>query len=152
MEKERTFELVPVLDEETGIYKVKNFEDAKAIVVEYLDENVGKLIEKPENYTINDIKAMRTEIRKKKDAITQARINTNALLLGTFNSQLKEIETTLDSADKKLKERVDAYNLMVKGNDVKPKIITLVVKGYDAKAIEKVRNIALQNGLSAEVK
>ena len=98
-------------------------------------------------------KKARTDLRKHKDAITQARISINALLLGDFNTQLKNIETILDNADKDIKARVDEYNLAKKGNDTgKPKVISLVVKGYDAKAIEKVKAQALKLGLSAEVK
>ena len=152
MEEERTFELVPVLDEATGKYVVKSFDNVREIVRDFIDREVNRVSVIEDDMTFKDVKATRTDIRKKKDAITQARLHINALLLGEFNAQLKEIETMLDEADKTLKAKVDTYNEEVKGKDNKPKVITLVVKGYDAKAIEKVKALALKSGLTAEVK
>ena len=152
MLEENTFELVPVLDEATGKYVVQKFDAMKEIVRDFLEREVNKVIEINDDVSFKDVKATRTDIRKKKEAITQARLNINALLLGDFNAQLKEIEGMLDDGDKTLKAKVDAYNELVKGKDNKPKVITLVVKGFDPKAIEKIKAFALKNGCTAEVK
>lgn len=152
MLEERTFELIPVLDEATGKYIVKSFDNVKTIVNEFIEREVNRVSVINDDLTFKDVKMTRTDIRKKKDAITQARLHINALLLGEFNSQLKEIETMLDEADKELKAKVDVYNEQVKGKDNKPKVITLVVKGFDVKAIDKIKAFALKNGCTAEVK
>ena len=152
MLEERTFELVPVLDEATGKYAVKSFDNVKEIVSDFIEREVNRVTVISDDLTFKNVKATRTDIRKKKDAITQARLHINALLLGEFNAQLKEIETMLDEADKTLKAKVDTYNEEIKGKENKPKVITLVVKAFDMKSIEKVKAFALKNGCTAEVK
>lgn len=150
--EEKTFELVPVLDKKTGQYEVKDFDNVKKIVADFIEREVTPIKEITDDVMFKSTKELRTDIRKKKEAITQARIQINSLLLGTFNGQLKDIEAMLDSSDKVLKEKVDAYNELVKGKDNKPKVITLVVKGFDPKAIEKIKALALKSGCTAEVK
>lgn len=150
--EEKTFELVPVLDKKTGQYEVKDFENVKKIVADFIEREVVPIKEITDDVMFKNTKELRTDIRRKKEAITQARIQINSLLLGTFNGQLKDIEAMLDSSDKVLKEKVDAYNELVKGKDNKPKVITLVVKGFDPKAIEKIKALALKSGCTAEVK
>lgn len=152
MLEERTFELVPVLDEATGKYAVKSFDNVKEIVSDFIEREVNRVTVISDDLTLKNVKATRTDIRKKKDAITQARLHINALLLGEFNAQLKEIETMLDEADKTLKAKVDTYNEEIKGKENKPKVITLVVKAFDMKSIDKVKAFALKNGCTAEVK
>lgn len=152
MLEEKTFELVPVLDEGTGKYVVADFDNVKKIVHDFIEREVNKVQVIKDDIAFKGVKTTRTDIRKKKDAITQARLHINALLLGDFNAQLKEIETMLDEADKTLKGKVDAYNEEMKGKDNKPRVITLTCKGFNAKAIEKVREYALKQGLTAEVK
>ena len=150
--EEKTFELVPVLDKKTGQYAVKDFDNVKKIVSDFIGREVTPIKEIADDITFKSVKELRTDIRKKKDAITQARIQINSLLLGTFNGQLKDIEAMLDGSDKYLKEKIDTYNELVKGKDNKPKVITLVIKGFDPKAIEKIKALALKSGCTAEVK
>lgn len=152
MLEEKTFELVPVLDETTGKYVVKGFDNVKEIVRDFVEREVNRVKVIEDDIAFKDVKATRTDIRKKKDAIKDARLHINALLLGDFNAQLKEIETMLDGADVALKEKVDAYNEAVKGKDNKPKVITLVIKGFDMVAINKLKESALKCGCTAEVK
>lgn len=153
MLEENKFDLVPVLDSNTGHYVIADYERVVELVKNYANEAVEATAVIADDIAFATAKKARTDLRKHKDAITQARISINALLLGDFNTQLKNIETILDNADKDIKARVDEYNLAKKGNDTgKPKVISLVVKGYDAKAIEKVKAQALKLGLSAEVK
>lgn len=153
MEETHTFELVPVLDENTGKYVVKSFNDAKKIVADFIEREVNTIATISDDIAYSSARKVRTDIRKKKEAITQARIHINALLLGEFNAQLKEIETMLDAADKTLKGKVDTYAIESKGKvDNKPKVITLVIKGYDAKSIKKVKDTAIKLGLAVEEK
>ncbi len=149
----KSFALTPVLDERTGKYVVDKFGDAKKLVADFIEREVNSVTVVDSEPIYKVAKETRTDIRKKKDAITQARININALLLGDFNAQLKEIEAMLDEADKSLKAKIDDYNVNVKGKvDNRPRVITLVVKGYDEKLINKVKDYAVKYGLSAEVK
>ena len=153
LEEENKFDLVPVIDKETGNYVIKDYDNVTKIVDDYVATALKATEVIGDDIAFSEAKKVRTDIRKHKEAITQARIHINALLLGTFNEQLKTIETKLDSADKEIKTKVDTYNTEVKGKlDNKPKVITLTVKGYDAKAIEKVKALAVKCGLSAEVK
>jgi predicted DNA-binding protein YlxM (UPF0122 family) len=152
MLEEKTFELTPVLDSETGNYVVNDYNVAKEIVADFIEREVNSITEINDELTFSSVKKTRTDIRKRKDMITQARLQINALLLGKFNEQLKEIETMLDNADKVLKGKVDKYATEVKGKENKPKVITLVCKGYNEKEIQKVREFALKHGLTAEVK
>lgn len=151
--EEKKFDLVPVIDDATGNYVIKDYDSVLRIVNEYVEKAVNENANVTDDVTFKHCKDTRTDIRKHKDVITQARIHINALLLGQFNEQLKTIETLLDATDKALKAKVDAYNTDVKGKvDLKPKVITLTVKGYDAKAINKVKDLAVKLGLNAEVK
>ena len=96
-------------------------------------------------------KNTRTDIRKKADVIKNARINVTKMLTGTFEEQLKEIEKMLTSADNTLREKVTVYEAEHKSKIAKPKKITLVVKSYDMKLIEKVKAYAIKNGLEANI-
>ncbi len=147
------FALTPVLDNDTGKYVIDHFDAVLQTVKEYIDAAANAIAQIADPETLRLAKDSRTEIRKKKEAIKDARIQINALLLGQFNEQLKTIEGMLDEADKSLKAKIDAYNEETKGPQAtKPKVMTLTVKGYDAKAIEKVKKLALSLGLQAEVK
>lgn len=152
MEEEKTFELVPVLDANTGRYVVSDFDNNKQLVQDFIDKEVNSITDIQDNLALKNAKNVRTDVRKKKDVITQARIHINALLLGDFNAQLKEIEGMLDTADKDLKGKIDTYNESVKGKTDKPTVITLVCKSYDPKAIDKVKTCALKCGCQVEVK
>lgn len=146
-----TFELIPYLNQDTGQYIVKDYDNVKKIVEAFIEREVSQAII-TDDTSFKAVKATRTDIRKKKNTITQARLHINALLLGDFNAQLKEIEDMLNGGDKILKERVDTYNEEIKGKLQKPKVITLIVKGYDEKTINKVRNYAIKQNLQVEVK
>lgn len=146
----KTFSLSPILTDEKVIV-IKDFEENKKVVIDYIE---GKtLIEKIEDDETNKaVKADRTEIRKKLDLIKQARISIVKLYTGQFETQLKELEKLLSEGDSKLKALVDAYALSKKVNEPpKPKAFTLTVKGYDEKAINKIRDAAIKAGLSAEL-
>lgn len=152
MEETKSLALTPVLDNSTGKYVVENFNEAKEIVRDFIEKETSH-IEVNDDMSLAVAKKTRTDIRKKKDAITEARLNINALLLGEFNAQLKEIEGMLNEADDCLKTKINTYTLTTRGNvNGRIPLTTLVVKGYDAKAIEKVKALALKLGLSAEVK
>lgn len=147
----KEFELVPVYDKETGIYTINNFDNCKAIVQEFIANcHLDLVITNEADY--KDVKATRTDIRKKKETVSTARKQIKEMLVGTFENQLKEIETMLGDADAVLKEKVDAYETEVKNKIAKQKIITLTIKGYDLKKVEKVKEYAIKQGLEAAIK
>lgn len=152
MEKEeKEFELVPEQDKNTGVYVVANYEENKQLVEKFIanDCHLNDKIESDADLKI--IKNTRTDIRKKADVIKNARINVTKMLTGTFEEQLKEIEKMLSSADSTLREKVTAYEAEHKSKIATPKKITLVVKSYDMKLIEKVKAYAIKNGLEANI-
>ncbi len=68
-----TLELTPVLDEETGKYIVKDFNNVRDMVTSYIEKEVNAVIEITDTFALASVKKTRTDIRKKKEAITQAR-------------------------------------------------------------------------------
>lgn len=149
----KTFELVPVLDEKTGKYIVKDFVDNKKLVQDFIEREVNTIATIESDLACASARRLRTDIRKKNEAIKDARLNINALLLGDFNAQLKEIEGMLANADYELKNKITTYQVEEKGKlDNKPRLTTLVIKGYDGKAIDKIRVYAQKLGLQVEVK
>ncbi len=150
MEKE--FELVPVQDKETGVYHIENFEENKKIVKDFLANecHVEMEINSAEDYKL--IKNTRTDIRKKREAIKNIRIKVSEMLIGVFESQLKEIEREIDATDLILKEKIDAYDKLISNKQDKPSKITLTIKGYDMQKIQKVKDYAIKQGLEAAIK
>ena len=151
-EKLNTFEITPVIDESTGKYVIKNFDLVREGCQAFIKENGYQdlVITNDSDYKL--IADGRTVIRKKIDAIASARKNVNELVLGEFNTQLKELEKMLKEADDLSKEKVHTFDEEVKGKVLKPRIITLTVKNYDSKVIEKVKAYATKLGCAAEVK
>ena len=152
MEEKITFSLTPILTEEK-IFEIKDYDTVK----EAIDDYVAL---KTEGVVINDdidfknVKADRMEIRKRLKTIKDARLTITKLYMGTFDEQMKALEKVLNDADKELKALVDGYDEQRKGGNVveAPKVITLTIKGYDLKAIEKLRDAAIKAKLEAVIK
>ena len=142
------FNLIPVLNEESKQYVVKDFDNVKAIVKGYVEREVDTIGEIGNDLMLACVKKIRTDIRKRQSMISQARITTTRLLIGEFDMQLKEIEAILNEADLVLKEKIDKYKEPV----ARPKIITLVCKSYDNTNIEKIKEYATSLGVAVEVK
>ena len=148
--KENEFELVPVYNKETGAYAIKNFENCRSIVANYIaDCHVDLAITNADDYKL--VKATRADVRKKIDTISNARKQIKKMLVGEFEKQLKELETMLGDADDKLTERVSAWEIESTNKVARPHKITLAVKGYDMKKIEKVEEFAKKQGLEAKI-
>lgn len=152
MEKEQTFSIATVMDTSTGCYVMKDYEVMRDIVVSYVKGELAKVTSIESESAYKEAKSIRTDIRKKKDIISQGRIQANALLLGDFNAQLKSLEEELNNADLELKAKINAYEDENKAKADKPKLMTLVIKGYSKDAIEKLRLEAIALNMSAEVK
>lgn len=150
--EEKKFDLTPILEKGTGIYKVKDFDNQISLVKDYISKNCLQNVEITDEQTFKEVKNKRTEIRKKLETISTARKDVTDLIIGTFSSQLKEIEKMLDAADKVLKSKVDSFQVATTNKVEKPKFITLTVKGLDSKKIDKVKEYALKQGLEVAVK
>lgn len=151
-EVKKDFELEPVLDKKSGVCRLKDADDNKALVEAYIRDNVDNVGDITDDVMFKKVKDTRTGIRKRLDAIKQARISANQLIMSEFNEPLKQIEAMLTEADNKLKEKVDAYAKAEKGKVDKPKVITLLCKSLDMKVIDKVKAFAVKCGCSVEVK
>lgn len=147
------YDIVPVLEKETNTYLIQKFDEVKSSCEEFINERLDTVnLEKYDELTFKNVKEIRTEIRNRQDLVARARINCNQIAMGTFNEQAKTLETMLKEADTKLKTYVDTYNTEVVGKLKSPAKITLTVKGFDMKLIEKVKQFALKQGLEAIIK
>lgn len=133
-------------NQETKTYEIKEFnhtlEDCKNFISNFalLDLIIQNDSDK------KAVKNSRTLIRKKLDEVATVRKTLNEVVMGRFNEQTKEIESLLKETDAQLKAKVDEYEKKIG----KPKLISVVIKSYDKKKIEKVRTYALK--LEMEVK
>lgn len=141
--EEKEYEITPILDKENK-YVIQNYDKVIESATAFIKENEFTKCENGDELSL--IKKSRTLIRSKKDAITRARININNSLLGTFNEQLKELETMLNNADINLKRLKDNYEEEQNNINKKPAKLTLIVKSYDLKTIEKIKTYALKLG------
>ena len=97
------------------------------------------------------LKNIRTEVRKQKDTIANARKQVNEMLLGNLNYQLTSLEKLLTKCDDVLKERVDSYK--EKQGEVKAQTYTITISCSDPKVIDKIKAFAeKQTGVSIKVK
>ena len=151
MEKE--YDLVPILEQETKTFQIQKFDEVKGACENFINENLEKVnLETFDKETYGDVKKIRTAIRKKQEQVKEVRLNCNEIAMGTFNEQAKTLESMLKETDDKLKAYVDKYEKEIEGKLPKPAKITLTIKGYDMKKIEKVRDFALKQGLEVAIK
>lgn len=151
MEKE--YDLVPILEKETQTFLIQKFDEVKGACEYFISENLEKVnLEVFNKETYGDVKKIRTAIRKKQDQVKEVRLSCNEIAMGTFNEQAKTLESMLKEADEKLKAYVDAYDRDIEGELPKPAKITLTIKGYDLKKVEKVKEYAIKQGLEAAIK
>lgn len=145
-------ELTPVMDKKTGKYVVEKFDEAKQIVENFIQDTLKATAIIENDIQLKGAKLARTDIRKKKDVIQKARIDINSLILGQFNSQLKEIEGMLGDCDKTLKDKIDAYAIENDSMVARPKLQSLIFKSYDLKTLEKILEYGKNLGIKGEIK
>lgn len=141
----KDFEITPVLNAGTGRYEISNYEKVKESATKYIQDILSKHThEITDKDMLKSVKDDRTEIRKQGDDIKKARLQINDLLLGTFNSQLKELEKIIKDADGVLKAQVDTY--VEKTKPVEPKVYSLTITSFDEKLINVVKDFAIKKG------
>lgn len=92
-----------------------------------------------------DVSALRKSVTKK-------RIDVNDILMGGYNGTMKSVERKLDSCEQSLRREIEAYELKEFGKAVRPRIMTLEVKGYDQAKLKMVEEYAAKLGLTAKTK
>lgn len=157
---EKEFDIIPVQDEKTKVYSIKNYEELFKRVENWTKENspIGKinsqedydyyLKDKPKNK--ESALSLRVVAKNIKDLVSSVRKGIIKSTMGTFEEQAKSIEKMLDSFDKECKEEKEKWLEATQNKSKKPTLIKLEIKSYDEKVIEKIKNYALK--LGAEVK
>ena len=171
--EEKEFDIIPVQDEKTKVYSIKNYEELFKRVENWTKENspIGKinsqedydfyLKDKPKNK--ESALSQRVVAKNIKDLVSSVRKGIIKSTMGTFEDQAKSIEKMLDAYDKECKEEhripmpenlsdeeKEKWLEKTQNKTKKPTLIKLEIKSYDEKVIEKIKNYALK--LGAEVK
>lgn len=117
-------------------YEIKDFERCKQNVANLITSITTTL---PENiHTTEDrklYKSSRTMVNKYLKAIKDGRIQVNKVVLGNFNSQVKELENALESSSEYLTEKINAF-------DEKEKSWTLTGKSTNKQILEEIKRMA----------
>lgn len=158
--EKQEFDIIPVQDEKTKVYSIKNYEELFKRVENWTKENspVGKinsqedydyyLKDKPKNK--ESALSQRVVAKNIKDLVSSVRKGIIKSTMGMFEEQAKSIEKMLDAFDKECKEEKEKWLEATQNKSKKPTLIKLEIKSYDEKVIEKIKNYALK--LGAEVK
>lgn len=158
--EKQEFDIIPVQDEKTKVYSIKNYEELFKRVENWTKENspIGKinsqedydfyLKDKPKNK--ESALSQRVVAKNIKDLVSSVRKGIIKSTMGTFEEQAKSIEKMLDAYDKECKEEKEKWLEKTQNKTKKPTLIKLEIKSYDEKVIEKIKNYALK--LGAEVK
>ena len=144
------FELTPVLNANTGKYEIINFDALLESVKKYISERHIEELTNEAEY--KDLKAIRTEIRARKELIKDVRIQANELFFGTFNEQAKTIESLLNEEDEHLRKLKEAWEEENNNKLAKPKLIRITVKTYDPEVAKRIKDTAIMCNAEVEVK
>lgn len=134
---------------------IDNYEELRKSLLDYLDKNCYKDLVILDKSDLKSVKEKRTELNKLLEKLKRTRIDTLAVLTGTFESQLTALEKSIDFAQKNLGQKVKDYNNSIKieqpvGNT--PTIYTLSIYSLDKKVLKELEKIAKEKGLKTEIK
>ncbi len=151
--QEFTFNIIPVQDN-TGVYFIQNFDVLYDRLSEWVERNdpTGRVNSQEEfDYFVKDKpKNKETAISQRvlansiKEMVATARKGIISSIMGTFEEQAKAIEKLLADFDAKCKKEKEEWLKKTTNKVAKPTKISLTVRSFDAKAIEKVRAYALK--------
>lgn len=137
-------ELTTVLNKQ-NVVEIQGYEELKETVEKAIAKT--KRTEPIENDSeLEDVKFNRTKIRKAKETIGTFRKETYKQYLSEFEEKCKALEKELDTADKGLKELVDAYT-----NKEKKITYVITIKTEDKKLCDEIEKIVNEKGLKAKV-
>ena len=136
--EELKYELIPG----SQLYVIRQFDDVKEAFEKAINDlHVEEIL--TDDKSFNAYKKRRTLINKAKEKVKRVRLDLTEAVMGTFQSQCKELEDMLQEADATMKSTVDAYTEAHK--EPKPPVYTLTITSGSLKAIEKIRKTALKD-------
>lgn len=151
------FEIKPVVNQELKIYEVKDFEDKRAILVDYLESVTPTYTEIKTEDQRSDIKSTRTKIRKKLSYIEETRKDFQKRVFGTFENQAKDLEKLIKKHDEKFKKMIEDFDEKTVVPEPEPIPVPVPTPQYILKIsgdlqekIEKVAEFAQSLGLDVE--
>lgn len=154
------FSIIPVQDETTKVFSIQNYDELYARIEKWVQENSPKgkiqnqgdfdyyLKDKPKNK--EEALSLRVIAKNLKDLVSSVRKGIINSTMGTFEEQAKNIEKLLDAFDKECKEEKEAWLKATTNKVAKPTALSITIKTYDEKVLEKVKAYALK--LGCEVK
>lgn len=161
-EEPHEFDIIPVQDEQTKVFSIRNYDELYSRISKWVSENSPKgkidsqeafdhyLKDKPKVLKEGDSFSLRVVAANLKELVSTVRKGIVKSTMGTFEEQAKSIETLLDTFDKECKEEKAAWLKATTNKVAKPTALSLTIKSYDAKVIDKVKAYAIK--LGCEVK
>lgn len=141
---------------------IQDYEKYVALVNAYLDER--HVFEITDDESKKKAKKIRAEINADIEKLKRGRIDGLKWLIGTFEEQVKNFESLLDTRQKAFGVAIKKYEDEQKAAEaaaigltggpvnVSAKTITITVKTTDPKVVEKIKKIALDNNCSIAIK
>lgn len=134
---------------------IENYEQLTKSLLDYLDKDCYRDLVILNKNDLKIVKEKRTELNKLLEQIKRTRIDTLAVLTGTFEAQLTALEKSIDFAQKDLGQKVKDYNNSIKVEqpvESTPTIYTLSIYSLDKKVLKELEKIAKEKGLKTEIK
>lgn len=134
---------------------IENYEELTKSLLDYLDKDCYRDLVILNKSDLKIVKEKRTELNKLLEQIKRTRIDTLAVLTGTFEAQLTALEKSIDFAQKDLGQKVKDYNNSIKIEqpvENTPTIYTLSIYSLDKKVLKELEKLAKEKGLKTEIK
>lgn len=134
---------------------IENYEELTKSLLDYLDKDCYRDLVILNKSDLKIVKEKRTELNKLLEKLKRTRIDTLAVLTGTFEAQLTALEKSIDFAQKNLGQKVKDYNNSIKVEqpvENTPTIYTLSIYSLDKKVLKELEKIAKEKGLKTEIK
>ena len=159
------FDIIPVQDENTKVFAIQDFDVLFKRLEDWTKANNPKgkinsqedfdyyLKDKPKGRPVTGqvvVLSKRAEAATIKELVEGGRKGIVKQTMGTFEDQAKRIEKLLGDFDKDCKEEKDKWLKATTNKVAKPTALSITVKTFDKKVIEKVKAYALK--LGCEVK
>lgn len=134
---------------------IENYEELTKSLLDYLDKDCYRDLVILNKSDLKIVKEKRTELNKLLEKLKRTRIDTLAVLTGTFEAQLTALEKSIDFAQKNLGQKVKDYNNSIKVEqpvENTPTIYTLSIYSLDKKVLKELEKLAKEKGLKTEIK
>ena len=138
--------MIETYDVVNGQYSVQKFDEQLELAKNFIKENAKTNLVIQSEDDLKSVKKSRTVINAKLKEIEDKRKALNEAVMGRYNNESKTIEKLFKETYENLTNKINEYEEKLG----KPKILTLIIKTYDQKVIDKIRKYA--SGLDCEVK